>query len=121
MRRAATATASRIVNPTQSGKDVWLPQPPSARRKCMFRNVTTCVFVAAALIALSATRAAAQNPYSIESPNAIVTDSSNSGVAGGYSVPPCDSPSPEACKQNDPFGTKELSPINGSTTKIGVI
>jgi hypothetical protein len=88
----------------------------------MLRKVTTGAFVALALVALSATRAAAQNPYSIEGPNvAHVTDTDNSGLAGGYSVPPCDSPSPQACKQNDPFGTKELSPINGSTTKIGPI
>jgi hypothetical protein len=88
----------------------------------MLRKFTTGLFVAVAVIATSATRAAAQNPYSIEGTNvAIVTDTNNSGVAGGYSVPPCDSPSPQACKQNDPAGTKELSPINGSTTKIGVI
>jgi len=69
------------------------------------------------------------DPFSIDG---VVTDTSNSGISGGYKIPPCDGPpagtvqnpanAPQACKQIDPNGSsKELGPINGSSTKIGPI
>lgn len=97
----------------------------------MFRKFGICTIVMLALIGVGATRAWAQGqpgPFSIEHNTngtvggAIVIDGSNSGVAGGYSVPPCDSPSTQACKQVDPTGnSQELGPKNGSPQQIGVI
>jgi hypothetical protein len=59
------------------------------------------------LIGGAAAPASAQNPFAVDG---IVTDASNSGVAPG------------ALKTTDPDGNaKELGPINGSGTKIGVI
>ena len=59
------------------------------------------------LFALTATRASAQNPFQIEG---TVTDAANSQTSGN------------ALKTVDPAGNaKELSPINGSPTKVGVI
>ena len=73
----------------------------------MFRPIVTRSVIAIALIAGLATRASAQNPFSIDG---IITDTNNSGVPPG------------ALKTADPNdGSKELGPINGSSTKIGVI
>jgi hypothetical protein len=90
-----------------------------------------CSVVTALLLLLSAaTTASAQTlgPFTLDG---TVTDSSNSGVSGGYTVPPCDPPAvgggasgnaPQACKQIDPNGNaQELGPVNGNSTKIGVI
>jgi hypothetical protein len=80
-----------------------------------------------ALSAVHAGQAYAANPFSIEHNangsvgGAIVTDINNSGVPQ-TNPPTCDSPSPQACRQNDIFGSsKELGPLNSNTTKIGVI
>jgi hypothetical protein len=85
------------------------------------RTFFTTTVAALALIG-GATRAAAQvqgNPFLIDG---FVNETNNSGIAGGFSVPPCDSTSPQACKQNDPhLSAKELGPINGSGTKIGPV
>jgi hypothetical protein len=77
------------------------------------------------------TDAAAQvpgNPFAIDG---VVTDFENSGVSGGYTVPPCDppavggaltGPAPQACKQADPNGNaQELGPKNSNTTKVAVV
>jgi hypothetical protein len=73
----------------------------------MFRPIVTRSVIAIALIAGLATRASAQNPFSIDG---IITDTNNSGVPPG------------ALKTVDPNdGSKELGPVNGSSTKIGVI
>lgn len=75
----------------------------------MFRSVATHIAVACALTGVFATAASAQNPFVIETP-AIVTDLNNSGLP------------PQAAKRGDPNGsTKELGPLNGSSTKISVI
>src|SRR5688500_12603680 len=63
--------------------------------------------IAMALVGVVAGRASAQNPFAVDG---TITDANNSGVAPG------------ALKTTDPNGsTKELGPLNGSTTKIGVI
>jgi hypothetical protein len=73
----------------------------------MLRRIITTSFIALALIGALATRASAQDPFSIDG---IITDANNSGVAPG------------ALKTVDPNGNvKELGPVNGSSTKIGVI
>ena len=73
----------------------------------MFRSLVIPSVIALALVGSVAGRASAQNPFAIEG---IVTDANNSGVAPG------------ALKTLDPNGSsKELGPLNGSTTKIGVI
>ena len=89
--------------------------------------------IALALIGASATRASAQgdipgSPFHIDG---VVTDTDNSGISGGFTIPPCDPPAvgggntgaaPQACKQIDPTGsTDELGPKNSNDTKIGVI
>jgi hypothetical protein len=89
--------------------------------------------IALALIGAGATRASAQgdipgSPFHIDG---VITDFDNSGIPGGYTVPPCDPPAvggaatgaaPQACKQIDANGnTQELGPKNSNTTKIGVI
>jgi hypothetical protein len=71
------------------------------------RRARFLIFAVPILLALAATRASAQNPFDIEG---TVTDSANSHASGS------------ALKTVDPSGSaKELSPINGSTTKVGVI
>jgi len=71
------------------------------------RRARFLIFAVPILFALTATRASAQNPFAIEG---TVTDAANSHVTGS------------ALKTVDPSGSaKELSPINGSTTKVGVI
>jgi hypothetical protein len=82
----------------------------------MFRRVITIVSVAAAMIGASATRAAAAcPPNTLTGPfciDGVVTTSDNSGVSGVTIV----------TAPVEPAGsTKELGPINGSSTKIGVI
>jgi hypothetical protein len=82
------------------------------------RKASTCTFatsatVALALLGFSASRASAQaactanaGPFCIDG---VITDANNSGITG-------------SAKIVDPNGsTKELGPINASTTKIGVI
>jgi len=96
------------------------------------RRAWFLIFTVPILLALAAPQASAQlagNPFLIDHTpgdplhGAIVTDASNSGVPGSFTVPPCDSPSPQACKQIDTTTSngKELGPLNGSTTKVGVI
>src|SRR4030095_3030650 len=96
------------------------------------RRARLLIFAVPLLLALVASQALAQvpgNPFSIDG---IVTDLNNSGISGGYKIPPCAPPpagtvqnpanAPNACKQIDPnSNAKELGPINGSTTKIGPI
>jgi hypothetical protein len=73
----------------------------------MCRPIVISSAIALALLGAFATRASAQNPFSIDG---TVTDANNSGVAPG------------ALKTIDASGSaKELGPINGSSTKIGVI
>jgi hypothetical protein len=79
----------------------------------MLRSFVTSA-IALAVMGAFAAPASAQTctpnagPFCIEKP-AIITDASNSGIAG-------------STKTVDPNGsTKELGPINSSTTKIGVI
>jgi hypothetical protein len=87
----------------------------------MSRSRCVPVVGAIALVIASASSASAQatppSPFWIEAP-AIVTNSSNSGVADTTTCPP----GPQACRQTDPAGSaKELGPINSSSTKLGVI
>jgi hypothetical protein len=91
------------------------------------RRARFLIFAVPILLALGASQALAQvpgNPFSIDG---TVTDTQNSGISGGYTIPPCDPPpnsgnAPQACKQIDPnSNAKELGPINGSSTKIGPI
>ena len=71
------------------------------------RSILVHSVIAIALVGAVAGRASAQNPFAIDG---TITDANNSGVAPG------------ALKTTDPNGsTKELGPLNGSTTKIGVI
>jgi hypothetical protein len=85
------------------------------------RIVTGCIH-ALVLTGLFASNASAQLPGSPFNIDGVVNDDENSGVPGGFTVPPCDGPSPQACKQNDIFGNlKELGPKNSNTTKIGVV
>lgn len=92
----------------------------------MWRKAGTALIIAMAFTAISAGRASAQNsctgagynpnagPFCIDG---VVTDSFNSGVATTANPP-----GPQALVTVDPSGnSKELSPINGSTTKVGVI
>jgi hypothetical protein len=93
------------------------------------RRAWFLIFTVPILLALAAPQASAQlagNPFLIEHTpgdpvhGAIVTDTDNSHLATTNSIPPCDSPSPQACKQTDPVTSngKELGPINGTNTKI---
>ena len=78
--------------------------------------VATCMIAGSALSALATVPG---NPFLIDG---IVKDDNNSGLTGTYTVPPCDAPSTQACKQVDGTGNdQELGPLNSSTTKIGVI
>ena len=73
----------------------------------MCRSILVSSALAVALVAVAAGPASAQNPFAVEG---IITDANNSGVAPG------------ALKTVDPSGsTKELGPLNGNATKIGVI
>src|SRR6187549_2247644 len=73
----------------------------------MYCSIIVRSVVAVALVGVVAGRASAQNPFAVDG---IITDANNSGVAPG------------ALKTVDPNGSaKELGPLNGSTTKIGVI
>jgi hypothetical protein len=92
----------------------------------MSRPITVSLFVLA-IVSATASSAWAQpagNPFHIDG---VVTDFINSGVAGGFTIPPCDPPpatgaAPQACKQNDDNGnTQELGPVNSNETKIDVI
>ncbi len=70
-------------------------------------SLSRAIAFASALLLVGVPYASAQNPYKIDG---VVTDTDNSGVGNG------------ALKTPDPFGNvKELGPINGSNTKIGVI
>jgi hypothetical protein len=112
-----------------SGRFVYPPTEESMN--C--RRARFLIFAVPILLAFAASQALAQvvtgNPFSIDG---TVTDTNNSGISGGYTIPPCDPPpsgtvqnpaaAPNACKQIDENGNaKELGPINSSTTKIGVI
>jgi hypothetical protein len=66
----------------------------------------SAVAITAVFVGFTATKAAAQNPFSIDG---IVTDANNSGVAGALRTVDLDG------------NSKELGPTNGSSTKFPVI
>src|SRR5918996_789965 len=86
--------------------------PASRGGPPMLRSFVTNTVIAFALMGAYATPAAAQSCTSNAGPfciDGIISDASNSGIAG-------------SSKSVDPNGsTKELGPINASSTKIGVI
>lgn len=84
----------------------------------MKNPIVTSVFTALAMTCLMATDALAQNPFSIDG---TISNTNNSGVPA-TNPSTCASPSPQACKLNDPSGNvKELGPLNSNTTKVGPI